>query len=58
MEDIDLFPCYSWNLVKFLNNEGFVYKLVGLHPDTHKTFWVFIRTIELNKALDKWRETK
>ena len=58
MEDIKLFPCYSWNLVKFLSNKGFQYKLIGLHPETHKTFWVFIRTEQLNKVLDLWKETK
>ena len=58
MDDIDLFPCYSWNLVKFLNSKGLKYKIIGLHPDTYKKFWVFIRTEKLNKILDLWKETK
>jgi hypothetical protein len=58
MEDMNLFPCYSWNLVQFLKQKGFKYKLIGLHPDSHKKFWVYIRTQQLNKSLDEWRETK
>lgn len=58
MNDIKLFPCYSWNLVQFLNSHGLKYKLIGLHPDTHKKFWIFIRTEQLNKLLDEWKETR
>jgi len=58
MEEINLFPCYSWNVVKFLTGKGLRYKVVGLHPDTLKKFWVFIRTKELNSYLDEWKRTK
>jgi hypothetical protein len=55
---IDLFPCYSWNLVKFFDSKGLKYKLIGLHPNSLKKFWVYIRTEKLNKLLDEWKETK
>lgn len=57
-DNIDLFPCYSWNLVKYFDSNGLKYKLVGLHPNSHKKFWIYIRTKKLNKLLDKWKETK
>lgn len=49
-----LFPCYSTPLVKFLKEHGIKYELVGLHPETHKMFWVYIKTEELNKVLQEW----
>lgn len=57
-QDVQLFPCYSWNVVKFLKSKGFRYKLIGLHPDTLNKFWVYIRNEQLNKSLDEWKETK
>ena len=55
--NMDLFPCYSVPLVKFLESQGIRYKLVGLHPETKRKFWVFIRTIKLNECLNRWNET-
>jgi len=55
MEDIELFPCYSVPLMKFLTlKKNIRYKLVGLHPETKNTFWVFTRTENLNNALSEW----
>lgn len=55
MEDVELFPCYSVPLMKFLTNKKNIrYKLVGLHPETKNTFWVFIRNENLNNALSEW----
>ena len=55
MQDTKLFPCYSVPLMKFLTEKKkFRYKLIGLHPQTKCTFWVFIRDEELNNALTEW----
>lgn len=56
--DIKLFPCYSTKLVNFLIQKGFKYQIVGLHENTKKKFWIFIRSEKLNKVLDEWSETK
>jgi len=56
---MDLFPCYSIPLMKFLTErKNIKYKLVGLHPETKNIFYVFIDNAELNEALKVWRETK
>ena len=49
-----LFPCYSIPLRDFLTSKGIRYELVGLHPETHKMFWVYIKNEELNKAMREW----
>lgn len=56
MQDIELFPCYSVPLMEFLTKEKKLrYKLIGLHPKTYNTFWVFIRDDELNSYLEEWK---
>lgn len=55
MQDIELFPCYSVPLMEFLTKgKRLRYKLIGLHPKTHNTFWVFVRNEELENALSEW----
>ncbi len=56
--DVTLFTCYSWNLVKFLNSKGIKYKITGLNSDTNKRFWVFIRNDKLNNCLSLWKMTR
>ena len=56
--EIRLFTCYSWNLVRFLNGKGIRYKITGLNSDTRKRFWVFIRNNKLNDNLSLWKTTK
>jgi hypothetical protein len=56
--NIDLFPCYSFNLRDFLKSKGIKYKLTGLHPETKMKFFVYIETEEFKKAINEWRETK
>lgn len=53
-----LFPCYSIPLRNFLTNMNTRYEIVGLHPETHKMFWVYIRNKELNDKLDLWGKSK
>ncbi len=57
--DIDLFPCYSIPLMKWLmNKKNIKYKLIGMNPKSHKKFYVFIDNQKLNNALKEWKETK
>lgn len=52
-----IYTCYSPNLMKFLTKQcNIEYELVALNPTNHKKFWAFIRTKELNIALDKWSQ--
>lgn len=55
MNNIELFSCYSVPLMRFLSETKKIkYKIVGLHPKTKNTFWVYIRDEELNNALTEW----
>ena len=56
--NVDLFPCYSIPLMKWLINKGLQYKLIGLHPQTKKQFYVFVDDEYLKIALQEWQETK
>lgn len=59
VEDIDLFPCYSIPLMRWLTNKKNIkYKLIGMNPKTNKKFYVFIDNKKLNNALKEWKETK
>ena len=49
-----LFPCYFIPLRDFLSKNGVKYELVGLHPKTHKMFWVYIKDEKLNKLTLEW----
>lgn len=56
MRKSKLFVCYSTPLMKFLTNNGIRYEVVGLNPDSKKTFWIFIRDDNLNYKLDDWNK--
>ena len=47
-----LFYCYSKGLKNELMSRGFKYETQAQRLDNYKRFWLFIRTDELNKALD------
>lgn len=49
-----LFPCYSIPMRDFFSLRGIRYELVGLHPETKKMFWVYIKTPELDVAMNEW----
>lgn len=51
-----LYPCYSVKLMKFLYSKGIRYELAGRHPNKEMTMWVYVRTDELNKALNEYQE--
>lgn len=57
--EIDLFPCYSIPLMKWLTNTKQIkYKLIGLHPQSKMQFYVFIDDEILKQALNEWKENK
>ena len=54
MKQSKLFPCYSIPMRDFLTSKGIRYELVGLHPKSHKMFWVYIKSNELEKVMNEW----
>lgn len=54
MKKSKLFPCYSIPMRNYFASKGIKYELVGLHPVTHDMFWVYVKTIELEKAMYEW----
>ena len=57
MSNRKIYCCYSVPLMKFLTEQNNIsYDVVGLNPNSHKTFWGFIKTKELNNALKRWKK--
>lgn len=56
--DAELYTCYSLPLRDFLYENGLKYKLVALNPNSKKLFWVYVKTKELDKLLDRWSTNK
>jgi len=55
MNNRRVYCCYSVPLMKYLTEKaGIRYDIVGLNPNSHKTFWGFVKTDELEKALNAW----
>ena len=52
------FYCYSYNLKRFLQENGQKFITSSVNTNTLKKFWVFEGTDELNKLLDTWRVRK
>lgn len=52
------YKCFSNNLKEFLMGRGLEYITIALDPKSHKTFWMFLRCDELDKALTEWSEGK
>lgn len=54
MEEIELFPCYSLPMRNYLTSKGIKYKIVGLHPESKKMFWVYIKDNYFKQAVEEW----
>lgn len=54
MKQSKLFPCYSIPMRDYFASKGIKYELVGLHPKSHDMFWIYIKTIELEEAMNEW----
>lgn len=56
-EDVNLFPCYSIALMKFLTEQKKIrYKITGINQNTMKTFYVFIDNEKLNNCINQYKE--
>lgn len=55
---IDLYCCYSLPLRNYLRNNGLLYKLCALNPNSKQRFWVYIKDEKLNTLLNKWSANK
>lgn len=53
-----LYCCYSLNLRNFLYKHGLKYELAALNPNSHKLFWVYIKTEKLDGLLNEWSTQK
>ena len=52
-----IYCCYSVPLMKYLTEGcGIEYDVVGLNPNSLKTFWGFIKTKNLEVALERWKK--
>ena len=51
LKENKIFPCYSIPMRDFFTKHGIRYELVGLHPETHKMFWIYIKTKKLIEAM-------
>lgn len=54
MKSSKLFPCYSIPMRDFLAQKGIRYEIVGLHPESKKMFWIYIKDEKLDKAMQEW----
>ena len=52
------FYCYSYPLKEFLKKNGLEFITDSVNMNTHKKYWVFEGTDELNKLLDVWKIRK
>lgn len=52
------FYCYSTNLHTFLRSKGHRYICAGLHETTHRKFYLYNRTDDLNAHLTEYGTEK
>lgn len=50
-----IFCCYSLKLRDYLSSQNIRYDAVGLNPNTHKMFWAYVKSKELNNKLLMWK---
>lgn len=55
---IPFYYCYSNEIKEYLISNGFKYVNIALNPNTYNKYWLFIRTDELTKSLDKYHKVK
>lgn len=46
--------CFSVPQMKYLTENNIRYELIALNPNTKKKFWLYYRTYELNRVLERW----
>lgn len=55
MDKSRIFVCYSVPLMKFLTSNDIRYDVVGLNPDSKRTFWGFVKDSKLDEKLSEWK---
>ena len=54
MKSSKFFNFYSIPMRDFLAQKGIRYEIVGLHPESKKMFWIYIKDEKLDKAMQEW----
>ena len=49
-----IFTCYDIKQKKYFEKNGVHNLIYGLHPKTHKMFWVYERNEYFNTLLNEW----
>jgi len=52
------FYCYSVKMKDFIKSQGLSFILKALHHKTHKPFFLFEKSEELDNAIELWNEVK
>lgn len=52
----EYFFCYSYDLAKYIINEGISYITIAKNSNTDKLFTLFERTEDVTKAINKFME--
>lgn len=52
------FYCYSCLMKDFIKSQGLKYITKGLHPKSGRPYFMFEKSLELDKEIVKWNELK
>lgn len=52
------FYCYNHNQARFFKDNGVDEVDIGKHKDTGSIYWVFVRSLNLEKIFLKWNDRK
>lgn len=55
MRNNKYYYCYSYPQKKYLMDNGQKYIIKGVHPNSHKIYWVFERNNSLDVLLNNWK---
>ena len=56
--EVNLYCCYSLPLRNYFRENGIIYKLAALNPNSKKLFWVYLKTEKLDELLNEWSASK
>lgn len=54
----NIFYCYSYKLQLFLRALGFKYIQTGKEKNTQNTYWEFVKSEKLDKAISLYNDVK
>jgi len=54
----DLFYCYSCKMKDFIKSQGLSYLTKAKHPKTDRVFFIFKKSLALDKAIELWNGIK